>query len=139
LLDELRRIDSDAEAFLYIDSAEGIKDFADETGVKADKLPDPKDLERIKKEERLLPPINPINTSITLMPEPDATNMSALLKLLRMASSGRGRTVAGFPPPFSLPDLTGPLQDIAAVEHDATKPEEAKPPEAKDKKEGGRP
>jgi hypothetical protein len=58
LYDELRRMNPDAEAFLYDDIADGIKDFANKTGVKADMLPSPEETKEIKKEEEALPPLD---------------------------------------------------------------------------------
>lgn len=58
LYDELRRLNPAAEAFLFADVADGIKDFADKTGVKADKLPSPEEAKEIKKEEEQLPPVD---------------------------------------------------------------------------------
>jgi hypothetical protein len=55
LYDELRRLNPAAEAFLFTDVADGIRDFADKTGVKADKLPSPEEAKEIKKEEEQLP------------------------------------------------------------------------------------
>src|SRR5262249_26783787 len=43
LYDELRRMTPDAEAFLFDDVVDGIKAFANKTGVKADKLPSPEE------------------------------------------------------------------------------------------------
>jgi hypothetical protein len=58
LYDELRKVSPDAEAFLFDDVADGIKHFADETGVKADKLPTPEQIQEIKTEEKALPPLD---------------------------------------------------------------------------------
>lgn len=55
LLTELRAITSSAEAFVFDDVADGIRDFADKTGAKAAKLPTPQEAEQIKKEEEQLP------------------------------------------------------------------------------------
>jgi hypothetical protein len=50
LYEELRKVSHDAEAFLFGDVASGIKHFAEITGVKADKLPSPQEIEENKKE-----------------------------------------------------------------------------------------
>jgi len=55
---ELLEITAGAEAFLFEDIIDGIKDFAAKTGVKADKLPTPAEAKEIKKEEAALPPLN---------------------------------------------------------------------------------
>jgi hypothetical protein len=54
LYDELLRMNPDAEAFLFDDVVDGIKDFANKTGVKADKLPSAEETREIKKEEKAL-------------------------------------------------------------------------------------
>ena len=46
-----------AEAFLFKDIPSGIKHFAEMTGVQAAKLPTSEQIEQIKKEEDVLPPI----------------------------------------------------------------------------------
>src|SRR5205823_4115108 len=58
LYDELRSTNPDAEAFVFADVVDGIKDFANKTGVKADKLPSPEEAKEIKKEEEQLPPLD---------------------------------------------------------------------------------
>jgi hypothetical protein len=58
LYDELRKVSSDVEAFLFADVADGVKHFAVETGVKADKLPTPEQIQQIKTEENALPPLD---------------------------------------------------------------------------------
>jgi hypothetical protein len=58
LYDELRRINPEAQAFLFADVVDGIKDFAEKTGVTADKLPSPEEAKEIKKEEEQLPPMD---------------------------------------------------------------------------------
>jgi hypothetical protein len=50
LYEELRKVSHDAEAFLFGDVASGIKHFAEITGVSADKLPSPEEIEENKKE-----------------------------------------------------------------------------------------
>jgi hypothetical protein len=55
LYEELRNVSPEAEAFLFGDVASGVKHFADITGVKADKLPSPEEIEEIRKEEKTLP------------------------------------------------------------------------------------
>jgi hypothetical protein len=57
LYDELRKVSPDAEAFLFDDVADGIKHFAAETGVEANKLPTPEQIQEIKTEENALPPL----------------------------------------------------------------------------------
>jgi hypothetical protein len=57
LYEELRKITPAVEAFLFEDIVDGIKDFAEKTGVKADKLPTPEETKEIKKEEEALPPL----------------------------------------------------------------------------------
>jgi hypothetical protein len=54
LYDELLRMNPDAEAFLFDDVVDGIKDFAIKTGVKADKLPSTEETKEIKNEEKAL-------------------------------------------------------------------------------------
>jgi hypothetical protein len=56
LYEELIRVSRNAEVFLFENVAEGIKHFAGITGVKADKVPSPEEIEEIKKEEATLPP-----------------------------------------------------------------------------------
>jgi hypothetical protein len=58
LYEELRRMNPHAQAFLFDDIADGIKDFADKTGEKAEKLPTPEEAKEIKKEEQQLPPLD---------------------------------------------------------------------------------
>ena len=58
LYDELRTVNPDVQAFLFADMVDGIKDFADKTGVRADKLPSPEEVKEIKKEEEQLPPVD---------------------------------------------------------------------------------
>jgi hypothetical protein len=66
LYDELRKLNPATEAFLFADVADGIKDFADKTGVKADKLPSPEEAKEIKKEEEQLPPLDWLDGNNTL-------------------------------------------------------------------------
>jgi hypothetical protein len=56
LYDELCKINPNAEAFMFTNTIDGIKDFAAKTGVKAIKLPTPEEAKEIKKEEKDLPP-----------------------------------------------------------------------------------
>jgi hypothetical protein len=56
LYDELVAVSAGAEVYLFENVAEGIKHFAKTTGVKADKLPTPAQIEEIKVEELTLPP-----------------------------------------------------------------------------------
>jgi hypothetical protein len=56
LYDELRKISPSAEAFLFKDIVDGIKDFAKTTGVKADALPTAAEEAEIKREIEALPP-----------------------------------------------------------------------------------
>jgi hypothetical protein len=58
LYEELRKVSPDAQAFLFDNVVDGIKAFAVVTGVKADKLPTPEQIEEIKKEEESLPPLD---------------------------------------------------------------------------------
>jgi hypothetical protein len=58
LYQELRAISSDAEAFFFRDVSTGIRHFAQTTGVDADKLPTPQEIEEIKEEEKRLPPLD---------------------------------------------------------------------------------
>jgi hypothetical protein len=58
LYEELRKVSPDAQAFLFDNVVDGIKAFAGVTGVKADKLPTPEQIEEIKKEEENLPPLD---------------------------------------------------------------------------------
>ena len=57
LYDELGKVSSGAEAFLFMDIVDGIKDFAKRTGVEATKLPTDAEEAEIKKEIEALPPI----------------------------------------------------------------------------------
>jgi hypothetical protein len=54
LMDELVKVSASAEVFLFDNVVDGIKHFADTMGVKADKLPSPKENENIKKEREIL-------------------------------------------------------------------------------------
>src|SRR5271166_369113 len=56
LYEELAKVSRSAEVFLFENVLEGIKHFARITGVKADKVPSPEEIEEIKKEEETLPP-----------------------------------------------------------------------------------
>ncbi len=56
LHEELRRINPIAEAYWFKTLADGMTDFAEKTGVTADKLPSPEETKKIKKEEEQLPP-----------------------------------------------------------------------------------
>ena len=58
LYDELRKVSPDAEAFVFNDIADGIRHFADVTGMKADTLPTQQELQEIKNEENSLPPLD---------------------------------------------------------------------------------
>jgi hypothetical protein len=69
LYEELRKITSDVEALLFEDIVEGIKHFADTTGVKADKLPTPEETEEIKKEEAVLTPLDWMGNSMEVANE----------------------------------------------------------------------
>jgi hypothetical protein len=55
LYDELRRLVASVEAYLFNDINDGIKDFAEKTGVPANKLPTPEEAREIKKEIERLP------------------------------------------------------------------------------------
>jgi hypothetical protein len=55
LSEELDRISPGAEAFLFEDIPTGLKHFAEKTGVRADNLPTPEQIEELKEEERVLP------------------------------------------------------------------------------------
>jgi hypothetical protein len=57
LYDELRKISPDAEAFLFKDLVDGIKDFAKTTGVEANKLPTDEEEAEIKREIEALPSV----------------------------------------------------------------------------------
>jgi hypothetical protein len=56
LYEELVKVSPGAEVFLFDNVPEGIKHFADTTGVPADKLPSPEEIGEIKNEEQTLPP-----------------------------------------------------------------------------------
>jgi hypothetical protein len=56
LSEELLKVSRSAKVFLFENVADGIKHFAEITGVKADKVPSPEEIEEIKKEEETLPP-----------------------------------------------------------------------------------
>jgi hypothetical protein len=56
LYEELVRVSPSAEVFVFEHIPDGIKHFADTTGVKADKLPSLEKIEEIKKEEETLTP-----------------------------------------------------------------------------------
>jgi hypothetical protein len=58
LYEELRKVSHDAEAFLFANIPDAIQHFAKIAGVKADKLPPPKEIEEIKKEEETLQPLD---------------------------------------------------------------------------------
>jgi len=57
LYQELRAVSSRAEAFLFKDIVDGIKDFARTTGVEAIELPTGEEAAEIKKEIEALPPV----------------------------------------------------------------------------------
>jgi hypothetical protein len=54
LMDELVKVSSSAEVFLFDNVLDGIKHFADTMRVKADKLPSPNEMEKIKEERETL-------------------------------------------------------------------------------------
>jgi PIN domain len=56
LYEELASVSTGAEVFLFENVPDGIKHFAEITGVTADKLPTPAQIEEIKVEEETLPP-----------------------------------------------------------------------------------
>jgi hypothetical protein len=56
LYEELLKVSLNAEVFLFENVPDGIKHFAEITGVQADKLPSPEEVEEIKNEEETLPP-----------------------------------------------------------------------------------
>jgi hypothetical protein len=58
LYNDLRTVSTDAEIFLFDNIADGIKHFANLTGVQAGELPTPEQIKQIKKEEESLPPIS---------------------------------------------------------------------------------
>jgi hypothetical protein len=58
LYDELCKVTTAPEVYLFEDTVEGIKYFVETTGVKAEKQLTPKETEEIEKEEKALPPLN---------------------------------------------------------------------------------
>jgi PIN domain len=76
LYDELRKASPDAEAFMFNDVVDGIKHFADVTGVKADTLPTPKEHQAIKDENNTLIPLDWLFSGVDDAPmEARATEM----------------------------------------------------------------
>jgi hypothetical protein len=65
---KLRKVSPEAEAYFFHDVADGIKHFADVTGVKADKLPKPEEMEEIKEEERDLPSLKWLTGGTGVLP-----------------------------------------------------------------------
>jgi hypothetical protein len=55
---DLTRLHSVPEVFCFTTIVEGLKDFADKTLVKAEKLPTPEEIQKIKKEQESLPPLD---------------------------------------------------------------------------------
>jgi hypothetical protein len=65
LYEELVKVSAKAEVFLFENLPDGIKHFAEITGVKADKLPSSEEIEEIKNEEEILPPARPLDWIFT--------------------------------------------------------------------------
>ncbi len=87
LYEELRKLNPDAEAFLFEDIVAGIKDFADKMGVKADKLPTPEETKEIREEEGTLPPLGGEVVGTTNVPYPVNTD-SVMARTLNLAATG---------------------------------------------------
>ena len=64
LYEELVKVSCSVEVFLFDNIPDGIKHFAEITGVKADKVPSPEEIEEIKREEESLPP-RPLDWTFT--------------------------------------------------------------------------
>jgi hypothetical protein len=100
LYEDLQKVSPDAQAFLFGDVASGIKHFADITGVKADNLPSPEQIEEIKKEIEDLPPHD------WLIDTGDAAREAVLLR--RVALQARSAaTTHGFAAPLGLTPAAG--------------------------------
>lgn len=65
LYDDLRKVASDPEVYLFQDMAEGLKHFVDTTGVKAEQTLSPEELEEIKEEEKSLPPLDMVSEAMS--------------------------------------------------------------------------
>jgi len=67
LYDELCKITSAPEVYLFEDIVEGINHFVDTTGVKAEQRLTPEEAEEIEKEEKALPHLNQSSESMRKM------------------------------------------------------------------------
>jgi hypothetical protein len=64
LYDELAQLyQAEPPVFCFDNIAEGLKDFADKTGTRAEKLPTPEETQQIKKEQESLPPLAWLTTN----------------------------------------------------------------------------
>jgi hypothetical protein len=106
LFEELREISPEAGAFYFKDLCDGIADFARATGVTAEKLPSPEEAEKIRDEERRLPPLGWLTSGTDTA---DIVIANALARSRRFAAAiGTGTIYVPYPPlDRELPNTAG--------------------------------